>query len=127
MLSRLLPVAALPVLLLAACDNGAQNAEVITTNPDPMASTLANAAPVELPPSIKASATFRCKDSSVVSVDFLSDDKQANLKPGGDGTPVHLAADAAGKPLTGGGYTLTGTPKSITLTAPGKPAQTCKA
>lgn len=59
-------------LALASCDNSDHT--IVAGEPDdPMADELANAAPVELPPSIAASETYRCKDNSLVYVDWLSD------------------------------------------------------
>ena len=124
MRTPLLAASAVALLALAACHKKAP--QVLDTNPDPMASVLANAKPVELPPSIKASVTFRCKDNSLVYVDFFSGDKQANLKTDKAGTAIHLTAVTAGDPLTAEGYTLNGTPKAITLTQPGKGELTCK-
>ena len=56
MMKSPLPIAAALVSLvaLAGCNSQSEQPQVIDTNPDPMASTLANAAPVELPPAIKA-------------------------------------------------------------------------
>src|SRR3546814_18081795 len=65
--------AAAAILVLAGCQQKAET--VTTTAPDPMAAELANAAPVELPPSMKASVAFRCKDNSLAFVDFFSGDK----------------------------------------------------
>lgn len=121
----ILPLSA-ALLTLAACGPGKPE-EVDTRAPDPQASELANAAPVELPPAVKASVTFRCKDNSLIYVDFFQGDTQANLKTAPDATPVHLTASAAGEPLTAEGYSVAGTPKSITVTLPGKGAQTCSA
>lgn len=123
----LLPTAAAAVALslLAGCDQ--QTETVDSRSPDPMASQLANAAPVELPPAVKATSTFRCKDNSLVYVDFFAGDKLANLRTEKGGTAVSLRAEEAGQPLTAEGYSLTGDAKAITLTRPGKPAQSCKA
>lgn len=120
----LLSAAALLLLPLAACDNKPET--VTTTAPDPMAEQLKNSAKVVLPPSIKASVAFRCKDNSLVFVDFFSGDKLAKLRTKKDGTPISLTAANAGDPLTADGYSMTGTPKSITLTQPGKGTLTCK-
>ncbi len=120
---RFLPTAAVVLLALSACDN--KPTEVTTVSPDPMASVLANKAPVELPPSIKAEATLRCKDNSLVYVTFFEGDKQALIKTKLDGTPVKLTADKAGDPLKAEGWVLTGNPKAVTLTEPGKSAQLC--
>jgi hypothetical protein len=118
--------AAIALLSLAACKNEPQ--EVTSTAPDPMASQLANAAPVELPPSISSSVTMRCGDNSLVYVDFFDGNKQVQLRTEKGGTATMLHAPEAGQPYTAeGGYQLTGTPKNISVTLPGKSAKTCKA
>lgn len=122
----LLAAAALLALPLAACDTKPQTETVDPTAPDPQAAELAKSAPIVLPPSVKASVTFRCKDNSLVFVDFFSGDKLANLRTEKEGTPVKLSAEKAGDPLIADGYSMTGTPKLITLSRPGKPSQTCK-
>lgn len=120
----LLSVAAVAMLSLGACKPKTQ--VVDTEAPDPMASQLANAAPVELPPSIKATVTFRCKDNSLVDVDFFHGDKRANLRMKQGGNSIVLTADKAGDPLTGSGYSLTGDQSNITLATPDKGTLTCK-
>ena len=121
----ILPAAAL-LLSLSACENKPE--EVDTRAPDPMASELANAAPIELPPAIKANVTFRCQPgNAVVYVDFFQGDTQATVRTEKEGTPTILKAEKAGDPLTGGGYTLTGTPKSATVTKPGGATLKCSA
>jgi len=130
MMKPLFPfVAVIGLLSLAACDaNSNQVQEIDTRAPDPMAAQLANAAPVELPPAMTANVTFRCKDNSLIYVDFFQGDKQVTLRTDKAGTPTLLKAPEAGKPYTGeGGFELSGTPKSVTVTLPGKEAQTCKA
>lgn len=123
--NTLIAAAALLLLPLAACDQKAEN--ISAQAPDPQAAELAKAPPVALPPSIKATVTLRCKDNSLVYIDFLSGDKMANLRTEKEGAPVVLTAPAAGEPMVADGYSMTGTPKSVTLTQPGKPSQTCKA
>ena len=92
------------------------------------AANAANAAKVELPPSIAASKTYRCKDNSLVYIDWLSDNLSANFRADQAATPVQLKTVAAGEPLTAEGYSLTGDAKSptITLTRPDMGAQSCK-
>ena len=64
--------AAVALLALAACNNDNKAQEVDTVAPDPMASAMANAAPVELPPAIQASVTFRCQPgNTLLFVDFF--------------------------------------------------------
>ena len=44
-----------------------------------------------------------------------------------DGTATRLTAATTGEPLTAeGGWKLTGDAKTITVTQPGKPSQSCK-
>ena len=119
----LMMTAAALALTLGACQKK-QPQVVDTTSPDPMASQLANAAPVELPPSIVATVPFRCKDNSSVSVDFFKGNTQANVHPK-NGPTVVLKAAKDGDPLTGSGYTMTGNQDKITLTEPGKGPLEC--
>ncbi|WP_374943341.1 hypothetical protein [Sphingomonas sp.] len=126
---RTLPFfALLAAASLSGCNSQPSAPEVVDANPDPMKTVLANAAPVELPPAIKADKSFRCKDNSLIYVAFFEGDKQVNVRTKQDGPPTRLTAPAAGEPLTAeGGWKLTGTPASITVTTPGKPSQTCRA
>lgn len=124
---KILPMTAVAALLvLAACNSKPASPEVVDTNPDPMANTLANAAPVELPPAIKSEKTLRCKDNTLVYVTFFEGDKQVNVRTKEGGTPTKLVAETAGGAKTAeGGWSMTGGESSIELTQPGKPAQTC--
>ena len=117
-------LAAAPLMALAACNS--EKPEVLDSNPDPMATELANKAPVELPPAIKAEKTLRCKDNSLVYVTFFQGDKQAVVKTSKDGAATMLKAPNAGEPLVAdGGWKMTGTTEAITLEAPGKGSTTC--
>lgn len=126
MTNRFLPLAAAAAFALSACGQQAPE-ELDTRAPDPLASQLANRAPVELPPAVKASVTFRCKDNSLVYVDFFEGDKLANFRAKQGDAPVRVSAETAGEPMTGEGYTVSGTPSRIELTQPGKSQQTCNA
>lgn len=117
---------------LAGCNQEDHN--LVSGPADPMADELANAAPVELPPSIAASKIYRCKDNGLVYIDWLRDSSGkpagANFRADKSAAPILLRPGAEGEPLTGdGGYQLTGTADagSITLTRPGSGAQSCKA
>jgi len=124
---RTLPIVAIALFALSACNNNAQKpVEVTSVSDDPNAAAVRNAAPVELPPAITADVTMRCKDNSLVYVTFFDGDKQAVVKTSKDGASTVLTAAKAGDPLKAEGYSLTGTPKNITLTAPGKGTLTCK-
>jgi len=127
MKSPLLLSATAALLALAACNSKPATPEVVDTNPDPMANELANRAPVELPPAIKADKTMRCKDNSLLYVTFFEGNKLAFVRTEKSGPINRLTATASGEPLTGeGGWKLSGTPTAITVTRPGKGEITCK-
>lgn len=122
-----LPLAAVAVslLALAAC-NTQKEPKVVDTTEDPLGNAVQNAKPVELPPAISATVEFRCKDNTLVTVDFFKGNTQLTLHPTKDGIPVHLVAATAGGPYTAaGGYTLSGDEKKITWKDAEKPEQTC--
>lgn len=114
---------------LAGCDNqgqtiiaGPRGAEGYNDSQDVDVSN------VQLPPSIAASKTYRCKGNGIVQIDWLSDDKTANLRSD-DGRVVQLTAPEAGQPMTAEGYSLTGSASgsTITLERPEQGTTTCKA
>ena len=115
-----LPIAALAaVLVLAACDNKPANT-VNTAD----ANVGAPAAKVELPPSVKSSKQYRCKDESVVTVNLFDGDLTANARE--EGVPIlMLKAEAPGRPFVADGAELTVKGDAVTLTRPGHPKQDC--
>ena len=118
-------VAVSALLALSACNN---EPEVIDRGPpDPLGDQLNNAAPVELPPSVKVSKSYRCKDGSLLFVDFMSDDKTVLVKTEKEGTATKLMMAEPGKPFTAEGYSLTGNGDTVTAEVPGKASQSCKA
>jgi len=122
---RAAPLAALA--LLAACNS---EPETVNAGPaDPDAANLAEAAPPPpMPPALKASKTYRCKDNSLVYIDFFADNVSADVRSDRNGPPVKVLAPAAGEPMVAEGYSLTGDGgATVTLTQPGKPSQSCKA
>ena len=114
---------------LAGCSKENHN---IVAGPEGQSDTSANVAVnanVQLPPSIAASKVYRCADNSVAYVDWLSDNKTANVRSDPNGNPTQVVAAEAGKPMTGGGYTVTGssTAASITVVRTGHASTSCKA
>lgn len=103
---------------LAGCDTnnniviGPDGAEV-TNNASEV--DLAN---VQLPPSIVASHAYRCRDNSLVYVDWLSNDT-ARIKPdrGPEGVTVTRGEDGA---YTAEGQSLSGDPTAESITVNGK-------
>jgi hypothetical protein len=85
--------------------------------------------PVPLPPSVTASKVYRCSDNSIVYVDWLSDNKSANVRTKPGGNPTQVTAPEPGKPMTAaGGYSIEGksSDASVKIAVPGHPAQSCK-
>ena len=83
-----------------------------------------------LPPTISATKIYRCADNAVVYVDWLSDNKTANIRTEKGGSPTQVTAAEAGQPMTGpAGYSVEGTADapSAKIAVPGHPAQSCKA
>ena len=119
-------------LLVAAAALAGCNQSDHTIDPNRAANdanaTNTAAAPLQLPPSIVASKIYRCKDNSVVYIDWLSDSKSANFRPEKSASPTQLVAPEAGQPMVAEGYSLTGsaTGGPVTLVRPGKGSQVCK-
>ena len=121
---NMITAASLAALLsLSACSN---EPEVVDTNPDPMKDELAKAAPVEAPPMIQASRTYRCKDNSLVYIDFYTNNTaQYRTEKGGQATT--LTSPAEGQAYTAEGHSVSANAAQIQLTAPGKGSLSCKA
>lgn len=111
--------------VLAACNQKNEPEVLDSRAPDPNASALANAAPVELPPAIRAQKTYRCADNSLVNVTWFTGDKQASATAG-KGSPVIVKSEEGKSPWTGDdGTTLSGTDDKIVLTPAGGKALSC--
>lgn len=115
---------ALAAAALAGCDKSDHN--ITATGPyDPQANAAANVAkPAELPV-IVASATYRCKDNSLVSIDWLSagTKNSANVTPKGGSLTIYSQAEKDGPYATADGKSLTGSPQAPSITYGG---QSCK-
>ena len=84
---------------------------------DPQANAVANAGAVTLPPAIAASKTYRCKDNSLLYIDWYADGS-ARVKASHDELGTQVPAPAAGAAST------LGTAEGSSVTYAGK---TCKA
>jgi len=118
------PIAITALLTLAACGDTQTRAEKAEAAEAAVEAELS--APIEMPPAIKDSRTYRCKDGSLIYVDFFADDKAVSFRSKKGGEVTRLVAEEAGKPFKAEGYTLTGSGKSVNVSRPGKGAQTCK-
>jgi hypothetical protein len=113
---------------LAGCNK--ESHTIVAGGPPGYDNNAAANANIQLPPSIVATKLYRCADNSVVTVDYLSDGKSANVRAGKGTTSTPVAAPAAGQPMTAdGGYSVEGAPTSSSakIAVPGHPAQTCNA
>ena len=98
---------------LAGCNNEDHTIVADPAGPDPMANAIN--ADVVLPPAIAASKTYRCKDNSLVYIDWLSDGT-ARIKADQAGAGTTVTPGAEGSPLSGD-------PQAATITYNG---QSCK-
>ena len=84
--------------------------------------------PVELPPAIQASRTYRCKDNALVYIDFYTNNTAMVRKTkGGEPAEATLTAETPGGAYKAEGYSVSGNSDQITYSAPGKGSQSCKA
>jgi hypothetical protein len=108
---------AIAAAALAGCND---SNTIVAGGPDddPANQAPATNAPVELPPSIVASRTYRCRDNSLIYIDWLSNDT-ARVKASRDevGTTVTKGEDGA---YAAEGQTLTGDPAATSITINGK-------
>ena len=119
-LTPLAAVAAAATLMLGACNSGSDDAENAQAN-----AAQNTAAPVTLK-MIQASRTYRCKDNSLLYVDFYTNDT-AGARIGQEGERTELTAADGQPPYTAEGWSISANADEITLTAPGKGTQTCRA
>ena len=121
----------LPLLtLVAAAALAGCNQESHTIGGAAEADNSASATPVALPPSISHSKIYRCADNRVIYVDWLSDNKSANIRTDQGGTPTQVtSAEPGGTLSAAGGYEIQGTADaaSVRIAVPGHGSQSCKA
>ena len=106
---------------LSSCGDGSNT---VVLNPDGTEVNEAAEAAVNnvvLPPSIVGSGKYRCKDNSIVAIDWLSDGtaNSARVTPEG-GEAVQLTQAEADGPYTAEGATLTGNPQAASITYKGQ-------
>jgi hypothetical protein len=89
---------------LSACQ---QRAPEVINAYDPQGDALKNAAPVQLPPAVTESRTYRCSDNSLFYVDFYNNNT-ATIRTRQDGPTTTLTAEGGAPPYRGGAYTVSG-------------------
>jgi hypothetical protein len=120
-------------LTLTACNND-DHTIVQKGPPDPLGNQAAAAAPVELPPSIVASKTYRCDGNKVVEIDWTERDAKpsgANIRVGADTVVAVVTtapAEGTGPYTAPDGTSISGTKDaaSVNVTLPGQSAITCR-
>lgn len=122
-MKSLLPLIALAAL--AACNQ--KEPEVLDSRaPDPNAAALANAAPVELPPAIRAQKTYRCENNDLFYLTWFVGDKIMDARDDEKGAPVRLTSESGSAPWTSAdGWSVSGELENVTVTAPGKAKRVC--
>ena len=97
MTMKLIPLA-LAALLAAGCNQ--EDHTIVQQSPADQAPKPPALDPSQLPPSIQASKTYRCKDNSLLYIDWMSDqtarvktDKAATGMPPAEGELTGIAAD----------------------------------
>ncbi|HEX8526466.1 hypothetical protein [Allosphingosinicella sp.] len=83
-------------------------------------------APVELPPSIEKSRIYRCRDNSLVYVDFLTNGTAA-VRTSQTGVPTSLSTEGGNPPYSAEGYSVSANADQATIAVPGRAAQSCRA
>ncbi|QIL03086.1 hypothetical protein G7078_10055 [Sphingomonas sinipercae] len=104
----------LPLVAAAALAGCNQNGNTIVAGPPEDNLSDLNTANVELPPSIAASKSYRCKDGSVIYIDWLSN---------GAARVKQDKADAPATELPAGSADIAGDAKAASITYKG---QSCK-
>ena len=124
-MNRMILTALFAATALAGCN---KQDHTIVAGADTADGNVVNTANVVLPPAIEASKSYRCKDNTVVYIDWLNDKKTADIRPSKEGTATRVIAAEAGKAMTAAGYSLTGASDAATVTVerPGKGSISCK-
>jgi hypothetical protein len=96
---------------LSAC--GDAPPEVVNSY-DPQAEALANAAPVQLPPAVTVSRTYRCSDNSLAYVDFYNNNT-AIFRRTQSGAATNLSQANGAGPFTAEGISVSGSGENVTI------------
>ena len=113
-----LSVAAAAALAIAGCNSQSDSAEGEQKNETAKA-------PIQLPPAIQASRTYRCRDNSLVYVDFYTDNS-AQLRTDEAGPATRLAAEGGNPPYVAEGFSVSANAEQATIMVPGRGSQTCR-
>lgn len=135
MIHRISPAALVlaAALSTAACGDNSGGNTAANESANASANTTNTATTnVVLPPAIKNSRSYRCKDNSTFHASYLADDMTVNIRDKEENPPiVVLKADApggefVGKDQQGGDFKLVGSGENVTYTSPDGGAQSCR-
>ena len=126
-MNRTLTLALLATAALAGCST--DDHTIVAGTRESRETNTVDPSTIKLPPAIEASKSYRCKDNSVVYVDWLNDKMTADIRDKKIAPATRVTTAEAGKPMTAEGYSLSGTStaSSVTVERPGKGSQSCTA
>ena len=103
---------------VAGCDNSDHT--IVAGEPyDPQEEAVQNLQNVELPPAIVASHAYRCRDNSLVYIDWLNNDS-ARIKQSRSEVGTTVSREGEEGPYTAEGQSLAGTATDQTVTLNGQ-------
>ena len=126
-MNRTLTLALIATAALAGCSK--EDHTIVAGTRESRETNTVDPSTIKLPPAIEASKSYRCKDNSVVYVDWLNDKMTADIRDKKIAPATRVTTAEAGKPMTAEGYSLSGTSTatSVTVERPGKGSQSCTA
>lgn len=126
-MNRTLTLALIATAALAGCSK--EDHTIVAGTRESRETNTVDPSTIKLPPAIEASKSYRCKDNSVVYVDWLNDKMTADIRDKKIAPATRVTTAEAGKPMTAEGYSLSGTStaSSVTVERPGKGSQSCTA
>ena len=126
-MNRTLTLALVAAAALAGCNK--EDHTIVAGTRESRETNKVDPSTIKLPPAIEASKSYRCKDNSLVYIDWLNDKLTADIRDKKIAPATRVTAAEAGKPMTADGYSLTGTSiaSSVTVERPGKGSHSCTA
>lgn len=122
---RFFVAAVLPAALLALSACNSEDHNITAGDDDPQAEALKNAPPVEAPPMIQASRTYRCKGNSLLYADFYTNNT-VRVRTDKEGPATTLTAANGQPPYTAEGYSLSANAAQVSFTSPAGGTLSCK-
>ena len=126
-MNRTLTLALVAAAALAGCNK--EDHTIVAGTRESRETNKVDPSTIKLPPAIEASKSYRCKDNSLVYIDWLNDKMTADIRDKKIAPATRVTTAEAGKPMTAEGYSLSGTStaSSVTVERPGKGSQSCTA